>query len=467
MHSDAMPQENTSDADAPAAPDASSGAASAPGRTTLASLLGLSDEELAQPLPRIAPQEHGWEQLTLEAPTDPTSEPTSATYRSGAASQPPTTPPELIPGLGLPGAVEVPVYLAGKALHDWLAAAQRAPTTPPAIAVEGVGRHRNRLPAPKANFIKADHATVLLPTSRDEASRALSSVCPECGNRTPDGRCAVCRPDDTTGAGRVRQKRKRGGAAQRLITSNFKVVRTLATLMLVPGELTRAYLAGHQRRYLSPFAVCTAALALFAVVSMVGSLRPRPDRVLRIGIDRAASQPAGLTNSAPVNLAVQAAPDLLREVAVALNDIPVLWFPLMAFGIVAVAAALRAFEPHDDFAEVIFAAHFSTWFVLWWGAVVPALLLLARYGLESAATLEGAARLRPLADGRVEGLSPTWNALRAFSASPQVHSGLLALGLVPWAAAAWRRVFRSSRTRAAMAGVALALVPVLLLVPFA
>lgn len=439
-----------------------------PARSTLAALLGLTDEDLAEPLSRVAPPEHRWEQLTLGDASDSGGEP-PAGIRSGAATQPPTAEQELIPGLDAPGAVEVPVYLAGRALRELLEQQEEmAPVLTPAIKVEGVGRLRKSMPAPTANFVKAEHASVLWPKSGVHAkSFARSPDCTDCGAPTRGGRCVACGAEVAPTFRTLRRRRSRGGVLRTVLELENRLLRTLATLVLVPGELTRVFLAGHRRRYLSPVTMSAAAMLLFAVASALGGLRPRPDRALSIGIDHTVARPAGLVDQSPVNLAVEAPMDVIRDLATALEYIPLLWFPLMVFGVVAVAAAVHTFVRSDNNAELVFAAHFASWFVLCWGVFVPGLLLMAKVGFESGATWEGVTRVRQLGNGRVEGLSTVWNDLRQLTISPHFHSALLAMCLVPWAIIAWQRVFATSWAKAVGTGLLIASVPLVLLLPFA
>ncbi len=404
MDCDTVPRDDAREEQIAPADAGSREPADPPARLTLASMLGLSDDELAQPIARDAPPEHRWEQLSLGDVSESRASTDVPELRRSEITSRPGSERDLIPGLDVPGAVEVPVYLAGRAIREVLGTVDGpAPLRPPALAIKGVG-YRSK-----------------------------------------------------TGSARF----------ARLVAHESRVVRTIATLVLQPGELTGAFLTGHRRRFHSPFLVGSVALAFFAVVSFAGGLRPRPDRVLAIGIDRFAGPPAGVVNAAPVNLALQPAPDLLQDVATALAAVPLLWLPLMAFGVVAVAAALRAFEPHDDPAEAVFAAHFTAWFALCWGVVVPAMLLAMRFGLETAAGWEGASRLHALPDGRIDGLSASWNGLHSAIVSPHFHSALLAAGLLPWASVAWRRVFKATWLKALLAGSLIAAVPLVLLVPFA
>lgn len=479
---------------------------------SLASLLGLNEDELAQPLSRAAPEEHRWEQFSLGL-TPETGEAEPSAMRSGAASQPPTQETELIPGLDVPGAVEVPVYLAGRTLHDLIrntppsvdavtdgdepgsaiddawtlpavndgtdtAAASdvpleaaietpaRTPVRPPAIAVPGVGHTRKKPEPPAANFARADAVPVLWPKrKKTAAASALPQECARCGAAYDGDRCEAC-GNDTAVSARARKAGAWNDIVAAFLESDNRGLRTLGALVLAPGELTAAFLLGHRRRYLSPLVTGAVTLVLFGLIASVGSLRPRPDRALMIGADRTVETLPGLADSAPVNLAVDSPPDLVRDVASALDFVPLLWLPLMLFGVVAVLAATRAFRRQEDHAELLFAAHFTAWFVLWWGLAIPVALLTAKFGFEYAAAFQGVTRVSYLDDGRIEGLSAAWNWLRQVMVSRGLHSGLLAVGLVPWAVMAYRRAFDSSWQRALVAGTLVAAVPILLLTPF-
>ncbi len=445
--------------------------AAARGPFTLASLLELNDADLAQPLSRSAPEEHRWEQLSLGVAPD-TGHAVATTLRSGPASQPPSAATELIPGLSVPGAVEVPVYLAGRALRQLMHAPAAGDTSvpevrPPAIAVPAVGRPRTRMEAPAANFATAGSGSVLWPKRRKPvAATALPQECAKCGAPVDAERCTHC-DHDVAVSSRARRAGPWNDVIAAFLESDSRVIRTIGALVLAPGELTSAYFGGRRRRYFAPSTLAIATLILFAVISGLGGLRPRPDRALMIGAERTAESQAGLADHAGIDGAVDSPPDLLRDVASALDYLPLLWLPLMAFGVGAVVAGVRTIDRRDDNLELVFTAHFAAWFVVWWGLVVPAVLLVAKFGLEYAATLAGATHVRSLENGQLEGLPASWNAIRSVTVSPGFHTALLASGLLPWAIVAHRRAFDSTWTRAALAGGLVVAVPLLLLLPFA
>ena len=464
---------------------------------SLAAILGLNEEELAHPVSRVAPEEHRWEQLSLGV-TPETGEATPSELRSGAASQPPSREVELIPGLDAPGAVEVPVYLAGRTLHEMIsstppsgeviapvrestdqsnddatlattaAQVRKDATRPPAIAVTALGKPRRKMEAPAANFAKADTGSVLWPTRKKPVTESVLPLeCAKCGAPSEgDGRCAVC-SNDTTVPSRTRGTHVWQRMVASFVDSDSQTVRTLGALVLAPGELTAAALSARGRRYASPVVLGAVSMVLFAIISGFASLRARPDRALMIGTESTIERAAGLVNTAPTNLAFDAPPDLLREVVTALNDVPLLWLPLMVFGIVAVLAAVGAFSGRAEEGELVFATHFASWYVLWWGLAVPLVLLAVKFGLEYAAAWEGVTRVSQHSDGRVDGLSATWNAVQIMTGSTGFHSALLALGLLPWAMIAYRRAFDAPWRRAIVAGVLLTCVPLVLLLPFA
>ncbi len=495
---------------------------------SLGSLLDLNDEELAQPLLHDAPSEHRWEQLSLGVAPE-TGEAIPSPMVTGDAEQPPHGATELIPGLDTPGAVEVPVYLAGRTLHDlvhgattptsehsnhpaastdddldvsaWTVAdittedlaaltwvhdaAPRVAVTDdqtsvsedtappvssvapgPAIAVIAAGRRRSAI-APTADFETTGDRPVLWPRQKARTTDSvLPQECAKCGAATRGDTCTACGHTIT-----VIARNADGGAWHHFVAafldSDSRLLRTAGALMLAPGELTGAFIAGRRRRFFGPIPVAVFALLLFTIVSAIGGLRPRPDRALIIGTERTVEFPAGLADRAQVNLAVDAAPDLIHDIASALDYLPLLWLPLMAFGVVAVVALARTSRRRDDHAELAFAAHFAAWFTLWWGIAVPLLLLLVKFGFEYSAAWEGLNRVRYLENGQIDGLSTTWNALRGFVIAPGFHTALLALGVGPWAVLACRRAFDASWPRAVVAGVLIAAIPLLLLAPFA
>jgi hypothetical protein len=133
---------------------------------------------------------------------------------------------------------------------------------------------------------------------------------------------------------------------------------------------------------------------------------------------------------------------------------------------VGAVAALRAPERRDGEAATVFTAHTMSWFVIWWAAGVPLLLLLLRLGFEGTAALQGVRKVRYLADGGLAGVSPAWNAARGMVTTGAFHSLLLACGLMPWVTLAWERTFRSGWPKALVAGLVVTAVPLLLLIPF-
>jgi Protein of unknown function (DUF3667) len=482
------------------------------GPFTLASLLELNDDELAEPISRDAPPEHRWEQLSFGV-TPESGEAIPGELITGAATQPPAGEHDLIPGLDEPGAIEVPVYLAGRSLSDFLrqtaaatddaavastlddeieatfaevdalepavvdvdavatiesapvSIATPSPVRPPAIKAAVVGPPRKKQPAPAANFAKTTEGPVLWPKRKIDATPSvLRQECAKCGAPSNGDACTRCGHATAVNAPLAHPWNHFIAA---FLDSDSRLLRTVGALILAPGELTRMHLAGHRRRYFPPMAVVTAALILFAIVSALGGLRPRPDRTLMIGTDRTAEVVPGLAHPRPVNLAIDSPPDVINDVASTMDYIPLLWFPLMAFGVVAVVAAVRSFQRSDEQVEVVFSAHFASWFVVWWGIAVPLLLLVLKFGFEYSAAWDGVGRVRYVDGGQIDGLSPTWNALRDAVASPAFHTLLVGFGLAPWAIVAWHRAFHSSWLRAGIAGTLVTAVPLLLLLPFA
>ncbi len=486
--------------DAPAGHDAPTTDV-APRPFSLASLLDLNEEELAHPLSRSAPPEHRWEQLTIRL-TPETGEAIPSELHRGAASEPPNAETELIPGLDQPGAVEVPVYLAGRALHELMlntpldsdvitaepeseasvspepiatvtmepaapSTSRPSPAKPPAIAVTELRPPKHFPDPPAANFARTEGRNVLWPKRKPPLTPSVApQECARCGAVVHGDTCTRCGHDTAVPA----QAAGSGvwhDVLAAFLDSDSRALRTVGALVLAPGELTASFILGQRRRYFGPVAIAIVTLVAFAVISGLGSLRPRPDRALMIGSDRTAEVTAGVAGQAPVNLAIDTPPDLLRDVATALDYVPLLWLPLMAFAVVAVVAATRTYQRRDDYAELVFASHFTAWFVLWWGLAVPMLLLLAKFGLEYGAAWSGVSRISYLESGRISGLSGAWSSIRDLTIAPAFHSWLLAVGIAPWTVAAYRRAFESTWARAALAGTLVTLVVVLLLVPFA
>jgi Protein of unknown function (DUF3667) len=482
------------------------------GRFTLASLLDISDDDLIEPLPRVAPHETRWEQLSLGVqPESGAAIPTE--LRSGTASQTPHSGNDLIPGLEVPGAVEVPVYLAGKALHElmhgraadavqdgdglgnllaadaagWeLPEAQETTATPstnesvdattvlktpssvPALVTPGNARRRRKKPdAPVANFARAEGGSVLWPKLRQpKTSSGVRDLCARCGGPFVGEACESC-GYHTAVQSQASNRGIWGSLVGAFVDSDSRLLRTIGALVLAPGELTASFLAGDKKRFYSPAVIAVATLVVFAIVGGVGSLRPRPDRALVIGSDRTGEVGTGLTDAfgggsvgddvptGPVHL-------VLATIAYA----PVLWLPVMALFVLAAVAAARSFQRHDTNASIVFTAHFAAWFTLWWGLATPVLLLLTKFGFEFSAAQQGVTKVR-YDIFRIEGLSQTWNAMRNVVVMPAFHSGLLALGIIPWVIVAYRNAFETSWLKAALVGLAVSLIPLLLLIPFA
>lgn len=487
------------------------------GPFSLASLLGLNEDELAQPLSRLAPAEHRWEHLSLGGPPDG-GEAIPIELRTSVATQPPEDDAELIPGLNEPGAIEVPVYLAGRTLDDFLrntplstdvvatdetivtgtsdsqtrredlngnvhadsdadatgstesladSARGAAQTRVPAIAVKPVGRLRKTPEAPIANFARAADGIVLWPRRKvPRTPSVLPQECAKCGTAFTGDKCRRC-GYDTAVPTQLAHADRWGHFIAAFLDSESRMVRTIGALILAPGELTSAHIAGRPRRYFGPVAIVTVAVLLFAAISAMGGLRPRPDRALMIGTTRTAEALPGLVESGSVNLAVDNPPDIVREIATTMDYIPLLWLPFMAFCVIAVVAAMQSVSRRDDRGDVVFAAHFTSWFVLWWGLAVPMLLLLIRFGFEYSAAWDGVEKLHYLANGQIDGLSPAWNELRAYTVAPAFHSWLVGIGLAPWAVIAYRRAFDTSWLVAGIGGFVTAAVPLVLLSPFA
>jgi Protein of unknown function (DUF3667) len=476
----------------------------APRRFTLASLLDLDDAELAEPLSRMAPPEHRWEQLSLRV-TPETGEAIPSSIRSGRASQPPTGEMDLIPGLDDPGAVEVPVYLAGRTLSEFLnpggvgakggslevdglgdwrdvrdaldppliadveerAVRPRAtPARPLAIATKSAKRPRRRMDPPVANFEKSESASVLWPRRRTPTTPGMVvHECERCRSPFAGDKCESCGHTVSIAPRSVRRSLLQRAIGYVLDHDN-RAVRTLGALVLAPGELTGDYLGGHRRRYFSPAVVASIAVVVLALTCTITGLRPRPDRSLKIGDDRTELFGAGLVDR-QINGTMYEQPDAVRDTLQLFSRFPVLWIPLMLAGVVGVIAIVRITQRRDGPAEMVFAAHFSGVFVLWWAIGVPLLLLCMRWGFEYAAHLKGLTAVRYVEDGQVAGLSRMWNTMRAIVIAPAFHSALLAAGLVPWCAIAYRRAFEDSWPRAIIAGLLTVAVPIILLLPFA
>lgn len=493
---------------------------------TLAELLDLSEEDLAQPVARLQPLEQEWMDRARK----------SGGHMGGDAPEAslqgiPST--ELIPGLGAPGAVEVPVYLAAQRLqelmqHDaggavpdappvplgmpgdaWalppapeVAAAAvddldelveatpasevtvgpakqsqtptvsgrvLTPKSPPAIAQPGEGHIKKPMDPPAANFAvtQTDTGVLAWPSTRQKGrpAKVRDTLCTKCGGRFNGKICKGCgfdinaeRPEDAEGQWR--------GLNTAFLESDSRVVRTIGAFLFAPGDLTRAYLIRFRRRYIGPTTLVVVATLLWAVVSTMASIRPRPDRAIMVGAERTVEASPGLVALAHTAIDEEPAPNLMTDIAATLADIPVLWFPLMAAGVYGVVWALRYNKRKRDRSEVVFTAHFITWFVLLGALIVPLVLAMTKFGFEWSAASQGITRIRYTGAGDIDGLSQTWNDLRRFVITPGFHSSLMAIGLIPWAVVAWKRAFKTTWEKAIACGFAIALIPLLLLTPF-
>lgn len=432
------------------------------GPFTLASLLDLNDDDLTLPLSPAAPPAHRWEQLTLGV-TPETGEAVPSSLRTGDSLHSDDDARDLLPGLEAPGAIEIPVYLAGRALHDYLAASP--PDTdifePVALVtsgdvITGTTDAPTRLAVSPASTTEIFDRRVSPHT--DVALRSLRLQCSDCNALSGGELCPSC-----GGTSAVRRKRRSlRDIVVAGITSPHRPVRTVTALVLVPGELTAAYRAGQTYRFVGPTLVSVAALIFFAAISLLGSVRPRPDRALLLGPNRTAEVAVGLVNDTVLRM-----PPFLRDVTRAVEFVPVLFLPLMGVLVFGVTVGMRVSARHDADAAMPFTAHVLSWFVLWWGLGVPALLLLLRAGFESAAMLAGVEQARYIDQGGLAGVPASWNAARTIVSTGAFHSMLLAVGLLPWVVLAWRRVFDASWPQAIIAGVLTTAIPLLLLVPFA
>jgi len=343
------------------------------------------------------------------------------------------------------------------------------PATPLAIAAKPTKPARRRPDTPVANFEKTAVASSVLWPRRPTPAE-LGAGAPECARcRAPfiDGRCTAC-GHHTPVRARVRDQSLVQRCVSFFVHSPSRALRTIGTLLLAPGLLTSEYLAGHRRRYYSPFLVVTIAVVLFSAVSLLAGLRVRPDRVLFIGDDRTEQINSGIVGGTAVGSQVtDTSRDLVDLALRVVNMIPPLWLPLMMCVVIALIAALRITQRRDGPAEVVFTAHVTTVFVLWWALAVPMVLLASRWGFELSASLDGVKTVQYLDDGQIAGLSPAWHRLRARAISPLFHSLLLAVGMMPYSILAYRRGFDETWPRAVVAGIAVAAVPCILLVPFA
>ena len=458
------PPDDSAEDRLPSAPEPLARRAAPRGPFTLASLLDLTDDDLAVPLPQSAAPAQRWEQLTLGVAPE-TGEAMPSSLRTGESIECAGGARDLVPGLDAPGAIEIPVYLAGRALHDHFAATPSATEVvagddPRALNVGSNAMERPLTP-PGLRPPQTTPATPARWTKRRSVRSLLESrlQCADCTAPFGGARCYAC--GGTTAI--RRQRRLVRDAITACITSRHRALRTLAALILAPGELTAAHSAGQSRRFIGPAVMSAVAVVVFAAISFAGSVRPRPDRVVTIGTGRTAAVTSGLVNRAPVDPADAGGQAFIREIAAAVDFVPVLFLPLMGVLVFAAVVGVRVSARRDADAALSFTAHTLSWFVLWWGAGVPSLLVLCRGGFQAAAAWAGVQH----ADGRLDGLPDGWIAARAVVTTGGFHSALLALGLLPWVTLAWRRAFDATWLQACVAGTLITAIPLLLLIPFA
>lgn len=130
------------------------------------------------------------------------------------------------------------------------------------------------------------------PLARDGAEPPAPSACLNCGHRFDDPRpryCPACGQETNVKPPRIGEFIQQFGGAY--FSTEGALWRTLALLLLKPGELTRQYLAGRRRHYVLP-------LRLYITISLVALLLVR----LVGATDLVVEMPEGAAAKAPIRL---------------------------------------------------------------------------------------------------------------------------------------------------------------------
>jgi hypothetical protein len=470
------------------------------GRSSLASLLDITDEDLAEPLARAIGSTESEMPVGEMASAEPALfafddvseaaifadvhldasagfeplegvEPTVETVIHGPIGTGP------IPTGSAPVSDETPestwsipaeAIASANASSNLPARIVNTPSRPPAIAVppETSRRRRHKSEPPVAEFGRTDveAGAVLWPSQR--ASRtpiAPREVCAKCGGQFEDGKCESCGYAVSVAA-RVSRRGKWRTIVSAFVDSDSRLLRTIGALLLAPGELTVAFISGDRRRFCRPAYVGVMALLLFGAISFVGGLRPRPDRALVIGSERTQELVAGLAD--PNSGYSDDGPRTISNTVLSsLEGLPVLFLPLMGLTVFAIIGTSRSFSKRENPWAAALATHISAWFVVWWGVAVPIILLVLKFAFEYKAAMNGVTTVRYDID-QLEGVPAWWNLGRSIITSRAFHSLLLLSGLVPYTAIAYRWAFSAPWWRAILLGSLIAFVPIFMLFPF-
>jgi Protein of unknown function (DUF3667) len=130
------------------------------------------------------------------------------------------------------------------------------------------------------------------PLTRDSAEPPAPSACLNCDQRFDDPRpryCPACGQETNVKPPRIGEFIQQFGGAY--FSTEGALWRTLALLLLKPGELTRQYLAGRRRHYVLP-------LRLYITISLVALLLVR----LVAATDLVVEMPEGAAAKAPIRL---------------------------------------------------------------------------------------------------------------------------------------------------------------------
>jgi hypothetical protein len=130
------------------------------------------------------------------------------------------------------------------------------------------------------------------PLTHNGAETPVPSACLNCGKRFDDPRpryCPACGQETNVKPPRIGEFIQQFGGAY--FSTEGALWRTLALLLLKPGELTRQYLAGRRRHYVLP-------LRLYITISLVAMLLVR----LVAATDLVVEVPEGAAAKAPIRL---------------------------------------------------------------------------------------------------------------------------------------------------------------------
>lgn len=189
----------------------------------------------------------------------------------------------------------------------------------------------------------------------------MTGICKNCGAALDGPYCAQCGQEARDPPERA--FRLAAHFVSRAVGYESNAARTLLTLLLRPGRLTAAFVAGRRVRYTSPVQVylwCTAAFFLVHAYAPFVRLDPAKGSIT--------------SSLSAVSVGTELPKDLLTRLArqgTSLNDFAIrfdaavsAYLPLLLVGLVAVAAGLLAliFRRRPFLTHAMFALHWSAFY---------------------------------------------------------------------------------------------------------